>query len=92
MQELVEEYALEIFVVEQVARSEGFEWVPRKPAMKGPTIDPDASTIDLDPEAVAEAMGNPESDPRYLDRDTGVWRKKPTGEWELVTGVEGETD
>lgn len=74
--ELVEKFGLEPSVVEQIVRSEGTELAP--------LCDPDASTLDLDPNAINFALKEPDPDPSFEDRDTGVWRKKPTGEWELV--------
>jgi hypothetical protein len=89
LHELGEKFGLEEFVIEQVARSEGLDLILSHPE---PGADPAASTIDLDPVAVQEAVANPEVDPAYADHDTGVWRKKPTGEWELVDGKERKDD
>jgi hypothetical protein len=87
LSELARMFELDLFVVDRVATSEGHHLlaggVPDAPGR----VDPNASTIDLDPEAVREALEEP--DPTgVVDKDTGVWRKKPTGEWELVDGSE----
>lgn len=85
--ELADMFHLEVFVVERIAASEGhhlFEGAPPGGADHG--TDPNASTIDLDPDAVQAAAERPDPNPEWADedRDTGVWRKKPTGEWELI--------
>jgi hypothetical protein len=50
-----------------------------------PESDPNASTLDLDPEEIQQALDKPEANPNYQpDVDTGVWHKKPTGEWERI--------
>jgi len=81
--ELAELLDLEVFIVERVATSEGHHLLAGE-VPDAPGADPNASTIDLDPEAVQDALEEPDPDPEWKDRDedTGVWRKKPTGEWE----------
>lgn len=84
--ELAEMFELDLFVVDRVATSEGH----RLPAGGVPDdderVDPNASTIDLDPDALEEVLEEADPNPDWEDRDsdTGVWRKKPTGEWERV--------
>jgi hypothetical protein len=84
LRELSEEFDLEPFVVDQIARSDGIELTPEQGSDE-PVADPSASTLDLDPSEVHQAVGTPEKDPSYVDRDSGMWRKKPTGEWERVS-------
>jgi hypothetical protein len=75
MNVLAERHKLPVEAVRKIAENEGIDlrWV-----------DPNASTLDLDPHEIDRALGEPESNPNYEDRDTGVWQKKPTGEWERV--------
>jgi hypothetical protein len=75
MNVLAERYQLPVSAVRKIAESEGVDvrWV-----------DPNASTLDLDPRILDRAMAVPESNPNYADADTGVWQKKPTGEWQRV--------
>lgn len=84
--ELARMFDLDVFVIGQLARSEGLVLrIGYSDSDEGKTdVDPEASTLDLDPEAINKALDEPEEDPAYEDKDTGVWRKKPTGEWELV--------
>ena len=86
LRELADKFGLDRFVIDRVARSEGFhlrmgssiEDLP-------PESDPNASTLDLDPDEIQKALGHPEANPNYQpDVDTGIWKKKPTGEWERV--------
>jgi len=81
--ELMTMFDLERDVVERVAESEDIDlhWV-----------DPNASTLDLDPDEVKAALVNPDPNPRWVDedRDTGVW-KKDTGEWTRI-GEKPEED
>ncbi len=82
--ELAELLDLEVFIVERVATSEGHHLLAGELPDDPARADPNASTIDLDPEAVQGALEEPDPDPEWRERDedTGVWRKKPTGEWE----------
>ena len=82
--ELAEQLDLEVFIVDRVATSEGHHLLAGAVPDDPDRADPNASTIDLDPEAVQGALEEPDPDPEWkdLDADTGVWRKKPTGEWE----------
>lgn len=85
--ELAEMFELDLFVVDRVAVSEGHHL--QAGILLGPprnSIDPNAATIDLDPEAVHDVLKEPDPNPAWKERDedTGVWRKKPTGEWERI--------
>lgn len=85
--ELAEMFELEPFVVDRIARSEGHHlWVDEGPDLDEEPQDPNASTLDLDPAELSGALERPDPNPDWEDedRDTGVWRKKPTGEWERV--------
>jgi len=83
LQALMERFELDRFVVERVARSEGFYF--RDDREPPPSTDPNASTLDLDPDEIQRALTQPETNPDYLpDQDTGLWRKNPTGDWELI--------
>jgi len=75
MNVLAEKYRLPMEAVRKIAEAEDIDvrWV-----------DPNASTLDLDPEELDHAMTVPESNPNYKDVDTGIWQKKPTGEWKRV--------
>jgi hypothetical protein len=91
--ELSQRFDLQVFVVDRVARSEGL----KLPPLLGPSgqvyeIDPDASTINLDPEKVEAATRVPDPDPswRDRDRDSGIWTRKPSGEWERHEPDEGD--
>lgn len=87
LHELSKKFDLDIFVIDRLARSEGFHLAAGSPVLdEEPVTDPNASTIDLDPDRVREAVDNPDPNPEWdgKDRDTGIWRKKPTGEWELI--------
>jgi hypothetical protein len=84
---LAERHGLDVFVVDRLAQAEGFKVPAGTPVLDDePLTDPNASTIDLDPDEVEEAARRPDPNPDWKDRDedTGTWRKKPTGEWELV--------
>ena len=86
LRELAEAFGLDRFVVDRVARSEGFH-LRMGPSGEEPPpeSDPNADTLDLDPEEIQQALDRPEANPNYQpDVDTGVWHKKPTGEWEQV--------
>jgi len=89
LNELATKYDLDIFVVDRIARSEGFRLrathTVESDRERPQESDPNASTLDLDPDAIQEALEEPETDPNYEDKDTGVWKKNPTGEWELVS-------
>lgn len=89
--ELAKQFGLDVFVVDRVVRSEGMRLKPGYETEESTkndreyVVDPDASTLDLDPDEIHEALERPDPNPDYEgDVDTGVWRKKPTGEWELV--------
>lgn len=84
--ELGEMFELELFVVDRIARSEGHVLRVEAPLPDEDEADPNASTLDLDPDEVSHALEEPDPNPDWEDedRDTGVWRKKPTGEWERV--------
>jgi hypothetical protein len=89
LHELAERHDLDVFVIDRLARAEGFKVPAGTPVLdEEPLTDPNASTIDLDPDKVQEAALRPDPNPDWSskDRDTGIWRKKPTGEYELVTG------
>jgi hypothetical protein len=84
---LASRFDLDVFVVDRLARAEGFAVPAGTPVLDDePLTDPNASTIDLDPDKVDAAARQPDPNPDWAERDedTGVWRKKPTGEWELV--------
>lgn len=84
--ELAEMFELDFFVVDRVATSEGHHLLAGGVPDGGMHSDPNATTIDLDPEEVHGALEKPDPNPDWenSDEDTGVWRKKPTGEWERV--------
>lgn len=87
LHELAERHELDVFVIDRLARAEGFKIPAGTPVLdEEPTTDPNASTLDLDPDKLEEAASKPDPNPDWRDRDedTGIWRKKPTGEWELV--------
>lgn len=87
LHELAERFDLDVFVVDRLARAEGVRLPAGTPVLDDtPETDPNASTIDLDPDKVEEAAGQPDPNPEWRDRDedTGIWRKKPSGEWELL--------
>lgn len=92
LRDLQEKFDLEPFVIETVARSEGLEL--GLPDADEQVSDPAASTIDLDPVEIHRAAAKPDPDESYQDEDTGRWRRKPSGEWELVDGnrKEGQDD
>jgi len=83
---LAHKFGLDIFVVDRVVRSEGVRLSREKPQEdQGAGADPNASTLDLDPDEIHEALSKPDPNPDYQeDADTGVWRKDPTGGWERV--------
>lgn len=88
LHELAEKFDLDVFVVDRLAQSDGLRIPAGTPVLDDePTVDPNASTIDLDPEEVRAAAERPDPNPDWVeeDEDTGVWRKKPTGEWELIS-------
>jgi hypothetical protein len=88
LHELAERFDLDVFVIDRLARAEGVKVPAGVPAEEGedPLTDPNASTLDLDPDRVDAAARRPDPNPDWADKDadTGVWRKKPTGEYELV--------
>ncbi|TFH61422.1 MAG: hypothetical protein E4G90_09750 [Gemmatimonadales bacterium] len=76
--ELAVAFDLEHDVVQTIADSEDIElrWV-----------DPNASTLDLNPEDVKRALNNPDPNPEWVDedKDTGVWKRDPkTGEFQRI--------
>ena len=81
--QLGERFGLEVFVVDRVAKSEGLR------LKVGDELDPDdpnATTLDMDPEelqAAAEAP-DPNSDWSFRDKESGMWRRTPDGDFELV--------
>lgn len=84
--ELAEMFELDLFVVDRVATSEGHHLLAGGVPDDRERVDPNASTIDLDPDAVEQVLESTDPNPDWedADRDTGVWRKKPTGEWVRV--------
>jgi len=83
--ELAQMFELDLFVVDRVATSEGHHLLAGGVPDDLERVDPNASTLDLDPEAVQEVLESADPNPDWaLDKDTGVWRKKPTGEWERI--------
>jgi hypothetical protein len=73
LNELAEMFDLDIHDVDRVAKSEGFVLL---------FVDPNATTTDLDPKELDQAIQAPDPDPTWKDHDTGVWSKNPTtGEW-----------
>lgn len=87
LRQLAKQFDLDVFVVDRLARAEGF---PVPAGVQGSEeeveepVDPNATTLDLDPDEVRAALEEPDPDPEWADKDTAVWRKKPTGEWERV--------
>ena len=76
--ELAVAFDLEHDVVQLIAESEDIElrW-----------IDPNASTLDLNPEEVKKALNNPDPNPEWVDedKDTGVWKQdSKTGEFKRI--------
>ena len=65
--ELMAKFDLDREAVERIAESEGIDltW-----------IDPNASTLDLDPDEVQAALDSPDPNPVWVDedQDTGVWQ------------------
>jgi len=89
LHQLARMFGLDLFIVDRVARSEGHVIkAGYRIEDEDNDIDPNATTIDLDPEDVHKALDGPDPNPEWEDRDdegdTGVWRKKPTGEWERI--------
>jgi hypothetical protein len=99
--DLAARHELDVFVVDRLTRSEGLK-VPlgevSEEVLFGsrdedapPDTDPNATTLDLDPDEIDRALGVPDPSPDWAeDKDTGIWRKKPTGEWELVSSKSDE--
>lgn len=78
--ELAAKHRLNEAVVERLALAEGHKITTKQGAL---VIDPEASTIDLDPGELQAAFEAP--DPAWRDQDTGIWRRnRDTGEWELA--------
>jgi len=74
--DLARRHGLDPFVVRRIAASEGHDL--RDDGGELATVDPNASTLDLDPEAVRRAL----EEPQEGDVDTGVWKQnRQTGEW-----------
>lgn len=88
LNELAAQFDLDIFVVDRIARSEGLHIKSGyRPEEVSNGVDPEASTLDLDPDEIQDVLKRPDPNPEFNeDVDTGVWKKKPTGEWELVNG------
>jgi len=84
LDQLARKFGLDLFVIDRVARSEGLRLPREEMEETGFGPDPNATTLDLDPDEIQEALSQPESDPNYPDVDTGVWRKNPTGEWKRI--------
>jgi len=87
LHELSCKHDLDVFVVDRLARAEGFVIPAGTPILDDePLTDPNADTIDLDPDKVHEAAMKPDPNPDWQkrDEDTGIWKKKPTGEWERI--------
>jgi hypothetical protein len=88
LHELADQFGLDIFVVDRIARAEGIKVRSSVFTLEEPTppedSDPNADTLDLDPKEVEEALSKPDPNPNYKDVDTGVWKKHPTGKWELI--------
>lgn len=89
LRELAAKFGLDLFVVQRIAASEDMDievGALDDEAEEEDDADPNATTIDLDPDQVREAIAEPDPSPDWVDEDvdTGVWRKKPTGEWERV--------
>ena len=65
--ELMAKFDLSRDAVERIAESEDIDlsW-----------IDPNASTLDLDPDEVSAALGVPDPNPVWVDedKDTGIWQ------------------
>lgn len=82
MNMLSERFELPLDVIKAIAEAEGVDvrW-----------IDPSASTLDLDPKEIGNALELPEPNPEFEDEDTGNWRRQPTGEWERVP-LSGDPD
>ena len=58
-------------------------------------VDPNASTLDLDPEALQVAMSSPDPNPDWVDedKDTGVWKQNPkTGEFQRIEELPVDDD
>lgn len=79
LQSLAKRFDLSVFVVDRLAKAEGIN-LPSN--IQEDKADPNASTLDLDPQEVRDAVEG--EDPDWEDKDTGVWRRKPSGEWELI--------
>jgi len=86
--ELAAKFELDFFVVDRVATSEGHHLLAGGVPDDMARVDPNASTLDLDPKAVQAVTETADPNPDWADEDadTGVWRKKPTGEWERLGG------
>lgn len=85
LHELAKMFDLDVFIVGRIANSEDMHIKAGYRAEDDDReVDPNATTQDLDPEEVQQALEDPEGDGDYPEADTGVWKKKPTGEWELV--------
>lgn len=88
LHELADKHGLDLFVVDRIVRSEGLK-VPLGEAVvpdaPDEDADPNSTTLDLDPDEVRRALEKPDPSPDWVeDEDTGIWRRKPTGEWERV--------
>jgi len=87
LHELALKFDLDVFVVDRIAKSEGYRIKSGyRPVEVDNGVDPNATTLDLDPEEIEDALGKSEpQDEEFDEIDTGVWQRKPTGEWELIT-------
>ena len=86
LHELSVKFDLDVFVVDRLASSEGLRLSAGTPVLDDEITDPNAITIDLEPEEIRAAAERPDPNPEWDDKDedTGVWKQKPTGEWELI--------
>jgi len=71
--ELSQRFGLEAFVIQQIARSEDVDLKFSRP--QDSDVDPNETTIDLDPEEVDEALKKRDPNPDWKDKDevSGVW-------------------
>ena len=82
LHELARMFDLDPFVVDRIARSEGFLIRPGDAFGVDDDVDPNATTLDLSQDDVKDALDSP--DPDEDDVDTAVYRKGSSGEWERV--------
>jgi len=79
LNELARMFELDSFIIDRIARSEGFLIRPGD-AFGIDDVDPNAETLELDPGDVRKALE--ETDPE--DVDTAVYRRTTSGRWERV--------